>query len=416
MFDQHADCRLSRQTSSSTEVESGAELGNASSDGGVARAESERGEAVDALTPPGGPGGEEYASCFWVPPTPKGMRRIYHNRKRTAYTELPVDGAGALPVDKTLIRLLESESNPSPSQVKKAAFLEGHASEDSNLLDVLHGTRANGWQPLLIAAQRKQAAAVSALLELNASVDCREPCSGWTPLMYAVANGDEPTVKTLLKHGASVNSFAKPSDWNALSVAIMSDRSCLVPILLEAGAEPDLIRRRHPCLADVYAAEASGCLPCVRTSKQCRARSLLACEGARQRDGESGTHRGDLLIRAIRSGQKNSLDKLLEEGIDIECRDSCSGWTPLMHAVAIGNLPIIRRLLEHGASPNTVAWPCCWNALVVALLESSWEVVSLLLDYGADVRAAQCHCRDHAQGCYEEIKDRLWTAKQLRVH
>mmetsp|Transcript_102373 Transcript_102373/g.315889 ORF Transcript_102373/g.315889 Transcript_102373/m.315889 type:complete len:471 (+) Transcript_102373:78-1490(+) len=418
-------CLQLRQVSGgSTEAGASADLDRASEGSGASRQATEEAGTEARLRPPipcGGRDGSSYGSCFWVPPPPSNVRRIYHNRKKTSYTEVVVEEAAPRPTSQTLIGLLESESNPSRCRVMKAAYLEGDASEDSNLEDVVHAADANGWPPLLIAAQRRQADAVAALLELGAAVDCRDPSSGWTPLMYAVANGDEPTVRELLKHGASVNSFAKPSDWNALCVAIMSSRGWFVEMLLEAGADLKLIKRRHPQLAEMYTAEASKCLAwcacrpkrCLSGCKACGRPQINSAEGAAagQRLLDDA---GPSLIAAIQRGQAGEVEELLEHGTDVEHRDPGSGWTPLMYAVAVGSMSIVRSLLARGASPDAVARPSCWNALCVALLESRWEVVDLLLDHGADIDIVRRFDPDVVRSCNAEVSARVQAAERRR--
>ena len=142
---------------------------------------------------------QEYQSCFYVPPPPPGKGRIYHNRKRTAFTEFTLTENHAMPM--TILRLLATEADPTRSRVKQVAYAEGDAHEDSNLIDVIQSPCKRGWTPLLMAAQRGQTAAASALLELGAEPDSRDPQGGWTPLMYAVANGDKAMAELLLEIG-----------------------------------------------------------------------------------------------------------------------------------------------------------------------------------------------------------------------
>jgi len=196
----------------------------------------------------------DYKSCFYVPPPPPNVRRIYHNRKRTSYTEYEVVSEVATK-RCALVELLWSDSCPSAEKVTRVAFAAGEADEDSSLEDVLQLPDANSWPPLIIATHRRQLAAVSALLKLGADVDCQEPQSGWTPLMYAVSVGATEIVRELLRYGADIDAFALPHDWNALCVAIHSNRADLVDMLLDAGADLSLLKRRHPCLAETYNGE-----------------------------------------------------------------------------------------------------------------------------------------------------------------
>eukprot|EP00418_Pyrodinium_bahamense_P024140 CAMPEP_0179144714 /NCGR_PEP_ID=MMETSP0796-20121207/69748_1 /TAXON_ID=73915 /ORGANISM="Pyrodinium bahamense, Strain pbaha01" /LENGTH=432 /DNA_ID=CAMNT_0020844985 /DNA_START=1 /DNA_END=1297 /DNA_ORIENTATION=- len=333
-----------------------------------------------------------------------------------------VEAAPSSRPSQTLIQLLETEANPSRSQVLKVAFAEGDAHEDSNLMDVLGAPDSNGWPPLLIAAQRKQADAVAALLELGAAVDCRDPSSGWTPLMYAVANGNEPVARILLKHGASVNAFAKPSDWNALCVAIMSSRTRFVEMLFDAGADLELIKRRHPTLAETYMAEASQLRLCGATSKRCQVCKLVSCRGSVRSVGcgaaleRSSSCEWPALITAAQRMRASEVDSLLEQGADVECHDPTSGWTPLMYAVANGNMVIVKRLLAHGASPDTLARPSCWNALCVALLSHRWEVADLLLDHNADLDAVQRSHPDILEFCAAQATARAHAAAERKAH
>eukprot|EP00435_Cladocopium_sp_Y103_P038769 s797_g10.t1 len=113
----------------------------------------------------------------------------------------------------------------------------------------------DGWSPLLIATQRRDAESVETLLSNGAEVDCKEPQSGWTPLMFAASLGDCHIVKLLLKYNASVNAFASPHDWNPLCAAIQANNKEVVRVLLDAGADISLIKKRHPALAEVYESE-----------------------------------------------------------------------------------------------------------------------------------------------------------------
>eukprot|EP00927_Polykrikos_kofoidii_P054956 TRINITY_DN49283_c0_g1_i1.p1 TRINITY_DN49283_c0_g1~~TRINITY_DN49283_c0_g1_i1.p1 ORF type:complete len:304 (+),score=43.35 TRINITY_DN49283_c0_g1_i1:51-914(+) len=213
---------------------------------------SDAGDRVNSVDDdsPSAPG---FSSCFHVPPPARNVTRVYHNRKRTAFTEYVIDQASSQA--PSLVRLLDEERFPTCSRVRATAFAAGVADEDKNLDDAVRTPDKHGRAPLLIAAMRQQCDAVTALLELGAEVDCTDPASGWTPLMYAASNGNLAIVEELLASGASVNDFAAPHDWNPLCVAILSNNMHVACRLLEAGAELNLITRRHPQLAETYRCE-----------------------------------------------------------------------------------------------------------------------------------------------------------------
>mmetsp|Transcript_55122 Transcript_55122/g.118319 ORF Transcript_55122/g.118319 Transcript_55122/m.118319 type:complete len:205 (-) Transcript_55122:110-724(-) len=177
------------------------------------------------------------------------MPRVYHNRRRTAWTDWEEDDA--IPkVDAGADIKRQSTASTEASDTDVILAAKDAASEAPS---------PKAWPPLLVAAQRKQADKVIELLKLGADPDCQEPVSGWTPLMYAATNGDQVSVRALLAHKASVNHFAAAHDWNALCAAIMVDHDEIISMLLDAGADGRLIKTRHPDLAETYAAALRKC-------------------------------------------------------------------------------------------------------------------------------------------------------------
>jgi hypothetical protein len=194
---------------------------------------------------------EEYNSCFYVPPPPKNVMRVYHNRKKTSYTDYPIDVKPAGPT-MTLIQLLAVETNPTRAQVSKVAYAEGDATEESNLSDVLETPDVRGWVPLQIATRQRQTEAVAALLSLGANPDCRDPETGCTPLIVAVTNGDTAIVKHLLHFHADVNVFSGLENRNAFCEAVFARRADIIDMLLIAGARLELIKDSYPDIEKAY--------------------------------------------------------------------------------------------------------------------------------------------------------------------
>src|SRR5205823_4397450 len=96
----------------------------------------------------------------------------------------------------------------------------------------------NGNTALMMAAYKRNAAAVDALLAKGAAVD--RP--GWTALHYAAASGDNDIAALLLKRGARVDAIS-PAASGALTPLMMAAReghqeSAL--FLIEQGANPML--------------------------------------------------------------------------------------------------------------------------------------------------------------------------------
>jgi len=191
----------------------------------------------------------DYNSCFYVPPPPKNVRRIYHNRKRTSYSDYPIEPDTGPKM--TVIRLLAEEPNPIRQRVCKVAFGEGRQ-EDMCLPLVLESPDVRGWVPLLIAVRQQQADAVEALLSLGADPNVIDPETGCTPLIIAVTSGNAAVVRHLLNYGAVVDTFSGHDDRNPLCEAIFARRADLIDMLLEAGGSLELIRQRYPELVETF--------------------------------------------------------------------------------------------------------------------------------------------------------------------
>ncbi|GAW18162.1 hypothetical protein EKO27_g5822 [Xylaria grammica] len=92
-----------------------------------------------------------------------------------------------------------------------------------------------------------------------------------------------------------------------------------------------------------------------------------------------------LVCAVITSGSVEQCDILLKHGWDVNrSYISASGdwhfWTPLR--AALGDPPLCRWLLEHGADPNLTEYG--FTPIMVAVRLHSPEVVKLLIEYGAD--------------------------------
>ncbi|KAG9490171.1 hypothetical protein GDO78_005842 [Eleutherodactylus coqui] len=128
------------------------------------------------------------------------------------------------------------------------------------------------------------------------------------------------------------------------------------------------------------------------------------------------------LKNALTSGNVKLVEDLLDSGISVECYFRF-GWTPLMYAASVGNLELVRLLLDRGANANferdkfSVLMAACtgraseenivkcvelllsrnadpnvccrknMTALMLAASEGHTQVVTLLVAHGADLNA-----------------------------
>ncbi|KAF8250979.1 ankyrin [Wilcoxina mikolae CBS 423.85] len=86
------------------------------------------------------------------------------------------------------------------------------------------------------------------------------------------------------------------------------------------------------------------------------------------------------LIKAVKSGVLEDVQKLVERGCNLNVRKD--GWTPLSIETKQRNIDIVRCLLEHGAS--TVQGAVLNEALHHAVKQGDHEITCTLLEYHAD--------------------------------
>lgn len=301
------------------------------------------------------------------------------------------------------------------------------------------GARVNarnfqGSTPLYVAADSSSPEVVALLLKAGAEVDARG-VGGNTPLLNAMSNGSgEPAraiTELLLAAGADPN--ASGGYGTPLTAAVSWGRSLLIQPLLDAGADPRL--RSDYAGSAIDAAREAGnaelvarlesAKPVTRHKPAPAAAEKLTADQARTELLRLGFQRtdGDFLLDRIDSRDKRAVQLLLAAGtspkvmdqfgrtalklaIDSEDRDLVQ-WlldagadpndpgkmvvqgaalreTPIVSAVATGNVEITRLLLERGAKPDakTIYGE---NALMMAALAGRDDLVKLLIAAKADV-------------------------------
>jgi len=196
------------------------------------------------------------------------------------------------------------------------------------------------------------------------------------PLIEAVSAGDIEIVKLLLEKGTNINQI-DGQGFTALTVSIRMDMGIeLVQFLLEKGAtidgivdEASGIKSRSPLLEAVSVGD-------IEIAK------LLLEKGANinQIDGQGLT----ALTVSIAMGKDIELVRfLLEKGAATDgIVDEASGIksrSPLLEAVSVEDIAIVKLLLAHGADVNGV-YNDGETALISSAIKGNMEIVNLLIE------------------------------------
>ena len=104
-------------------------------------------------------------------------------------------------------------------------------------------------------------------------------------------------------------------------------------------------------------------------------------------DAKAGK-REDNLVYSASNGDVDNVRKLLDQGVDVNAKESLIGCTALVAASQGDHLDVVQLLLARGANPNipgNVDGIEGYTALIVAAEHGNAEMVRILIGKGADV-------------------------------
>ena len=224
-------------------------------------------------------------------------------------------------------------------------------------------TTSTGVTSLHLAALTGSAPAITQLLSRGADPNAKEPEWEQTPLMLAAARGRTEAVKALLKGGADPSLTARVLDLMARSEEDKKARSRRNQVLRQGrrAQGADSVATWHPDTRLVQKA--------VHES-QVIEKSPNAVVAADEPEVYQGTQTGGdedfagftqmvgfqggltALHLAVREGQTDVVNALLEAKADINHQTPADKTTPLLLATINGHYDLAKLLLERGADPN----------------------------------------------------------------
>ncbi|MEW6531127.1 MAG: ankyrin repeat domain-containing protein [Thermodesulfobacteriota bacterium] len=152
-------------------------------------------------------------------------------------------------------------------------------------------------------------------------------------LEEAVKSGDSLLVKTLLEQGNEPNKATSEGE-TPLTLAARRDSEEVVALLLRRGADPTLKNKAGRTPLDIS----------VEQGHAAALRVLVA---------HTKDKAGVKLLEACRKDQEQVAKLLIEGGANVNARDEM-GNTPLMLAVGMGKVRLVRALLAEGADVNAI--------------------------------------------------------------
>jgi ankyrin repeat protein len=237
-------------------------------------------------------------------------------------------------------------------------------------------------------ASAKASAGPRSVTNRSADVNRTNP-DGSTPLQWAVYNGDVAEAKRLLRAGANV-SLANKYGASPMTLAAEVGNAEMLKVLLEAGAN-----------ADSPNPEGQTALLAVARTGNVEAAQILLQHGATVDAKEKWGGQTALMWASARR-HPEMMQLLISKGADVNARSidrnyqrhiqaegrpknlDSGGLTPLLYAARENCAACVTVLLENKADIN-LPDPDSVSPLLVAIMNSNWDLAKQLVAAGADV-------------------------------
>jgi pectate lyase len=298
---------------------------------------------------------------------------------------------------------------------------------------------------LQFAAMNGHREMIELLLAEGARIDAQESYPGRTALDYAVEKGYKDIVELLITKGADVNvKIIGPQEGDTpLHTAIRMAHKDIVELLISKGADVNAksnqgeapidiaMRKPHMDIASALidnGAEASFFtkmrVNMARQAKTANLSLLFAAQNGEQEKVEALLDQGvDINLRdsegntslyyAAREGHGEVAQLLIEKGADVTVKDA-QGMTPLYFAVGNGMDAVAELIIAHDNIDVNVQTDRGWTPLHMAVVQGHKEIVQSLIDHGAEVnvknRGGQTPIDFATRGGFVEIIEILTRA------
>jgi uncharacterized protein len=226
---------------------------------------------------------------------------------------------------------------------------------------------SHGRTPLHAAVVAGKQELIQLLLAKGADPNTRDD-TGASPLDEAAWGGSVEIARMLVDAGAAVNAPETKTGATPINEAVFKDHIDVIKLLLARGADTSIrdhagfspaenaVRRHHPeVLGILLEHERDGALPvrlladAVRRGQADTVQTLLELGVGVDAKFVSGS---TALYEAALKGDDQIVSLLVSRGADVNARETVSGTTPLYAAAAFGRAQTVAALLLWGADPN----------------------------------------------------------------
>ncbi|VUC24200.1 unnamed protein product [Clonostachys rosea] len=324
-------------------------------------------------------------------------------------------GMGSIEMVATLLELgADQEASLEHGQMPLVLAARNDEVEIMRLL-LDHGWEATELEEgiILLHGVVSQGNLEAARLLLEKGIDAGGLSQGLAALHIAALRGNVDIAELLLANGADLEVGDEERQTSPLCTAVLARQHQMVEYLLKRGANP--VAQTTDGATSISLAAFAGSMDLLR----------LMFEYGRDKEGMT-SERARIFPGAVVAGNMELIELLLDSGVDADHLFP-PGWTALHIAVDQGHVGLARLLLDRGADIErlrVVAEGHC-NPLGLAMHAKNFDMVSLLLDRGANPRAKQgsfrhtplhiC-CRDDQPELARLLLDRGADPSEADIH
>lgn len=289
-----------------------------------------------------------------------------------------------------------------PGKKKQAFIISNGVVIILALLIALVWLSPSGWPPILYAARHGHYVLAKFFLDIGADANAYDKYRQSTPLLYTVWNNDVKMARLLVAKGAK----AGFSEWfhvcfrNRLEIAKMilekgqdpnirfTERNTSPLLLAVSYNHPDMVKLLLEYRADVYfvGEKKQNALDIAREKGFSKIEQLLLNPQVKYNIKQVKQTSQIRLLQAVSRGQLQQVRALLDQGADINVKESKSGQTPLISASFKQRKKLVQLLLDKGADVHARDING-ETALMAAAEKGNTSIVKMLLENGADINA-----------------------------